>query len=102
MNDLFLIKDAAKKLSEYFDDEFLHANDSYEMLHKKLTERITYLLLHDMEKLLQLFYRIDVAEKDVKRVFAQHDPKLIAPQLAELVMRRELKKAETRITYRKP
>jgi hypothetical protein len=102
MNELIIIKDAAKKLGEYFDDEIFPAAESYETLHEKLTEHITFLLLHDMEKLLQLFYRIDVAEKDVKRVFAQHDPRQIAPQLAGLVIRRELKKAETRLTYRKP
>lgn len=102
MNDLIVIKDAAQKLETYFDDDFLHASGSYEMLHKKLTEHIIYLLLQNMEKLLQIFYRIDVAEKDVKQAFSQHDPRKIAPQLAELVIRRELKKAETRLTYRKP
>lgn len=65
-----------------------------------LTERIVYMLLHEMEKLLQLLYRIDVNESKVKACFAQNDPKKIAPMLARLMIEREKQKAETRKKFK--
>jgi hypothetical protein len=53
-----------------------------------------------MELLLQVLYRVDVFEKDTKAAFAQNEPKLIAPELAKLIIDRELRKAETRIKYK--
>ncbi len=53
-----------------------------------------------MELLLQVLYRIDVFEKDTKAAFAQNNPQLIAPILANLIIDRELIKAETRLKYR--
>jgi hypothetical protein len=52
-----------------------------------------------MEKLMQILYKIDVNERKVKDVFAQNDPKLIAPQLTDLILNRILQKAETRKNF---
>mgnify|MGYP001159307819 CR=1 FL=1 len=95
-----LVQNPAQKLGEYFDNEIIAQSVSYEQLHDRLTELIVYLLLHKMELLLQVLYRVDVFEKDTKAAFAQNDPKLIAPELAKLIIDRELKKAETRIKYK--
>jgi hypothetical protein len=99
-NLTLLVQNSAQKLGEYFEDESITRSVSYEQLHERLTESIVYLLLHKMELLLQVLYRVDVFEKDTKAAFAQNEPKLIAPELAKLIIDRELRKAETRIKYK--
>jgi len=67
---------------------------------QRLQERLVYLMLNDMEGLLQLLYRIDVNEQKVKAAFAQSTPQDIAPELAKLIIDRMRQKAETRVRYR--
>jgi hypothetical protein len=95
-----LIQNSAYKLGEYFENDLVAQSTTYQQLHERLTALIVYLLLHKMELLLQVLYRVDVFERDTKAAFAQNDPKLIAPELAKLIIDRELKKAETRIKYK--
>jgi hypothetical protein len=66
---------------------------------QRLQERLVYLMLNDMEGLLQLLYRIDVNEQKVKAAFAQSTPQDIAPELAKLIIDRMRQKAETRVRY---
>jgi hypothetical protein len=95
-----VILNCSQYLSTYFDDEkLLHVNNTEE-LRERLTERVVYLLLHEMGKLLGILYRVDVNEKEVKKVFAQNDPKQIAPGLVDLIIKRELQKAETRVKHK--
>jgi hypothetical protein len=69
-------------------------------IHEELEARLVYLLLNEMETLLQLLYKIDVDEQKVKAVFALGSAKEIAPALAQLIINRIRQKAETRIKYR--
>jgi hypothetical protein len=96
-----LIEHADLSLSIYFDDDHQKKAITRQELLSWLTQKIIFLLLHDMEKLLHILYRIDVKESLVKDVFAQHDPKKIAPLLAELILNREIEKVHTRLKYRK-
>jgi hypothetical protein len=73
---------------------------SYEVLKEQLTATVVYMLLHEMEKLMGILYRIDVNERKVKNAFAQNNPKLIAPILADLIIERELQKAQHRANYK--
>ena len=98
-NQLQLIQNAAQKLGAYFEDELLPQQSTYAQLHQRLTECVVYLLLHHMEQLLQILYRVDVNERLTKAAFAQNDPQQIAPELARLLIERELIKAETRLKY---
>lgn len=98
--ELLLVKEAAGKVSEYFGEEGLLQVSSYEDLHARLTEVIVYMLLHKMEQLLSVLYRVDVKEHLVKQAFAQNDPKKIAPLIAGYIIDRELQKAESRSKYR--
>jgi hypothetical protein len=100
MNELVLLQEAANKLSDYFGEDSLKESQSREEYLKQLTAAIVFLLLHDMDKLLNILYRIDVFERDTKAAFAQNNPQLIAPRLAELILEREMQKAKTRIAYR--
>lgn len=94
MNELEKI--GAELLAKDFE---LPVKASWEEQRQQLEERIIYLLLNQMEKLLQILYKIDVNERKVKEVFAQNDPKMIAPQLTDLILTRILQKAETRKNF---
>jgi hypothetical protein len=67
---------------------------------KRLTEIIHYLLHHDMQKLLSVFYRMDLDENRVNAIIHLAPPENIAEELAELTLQRELQKVETRRKYR--
>ena len=94
-----IILSSTQSLQKYFDNDIRASN--LDQLKEWLTSEIIKLLMHDMEKLLNILYRIDVNEKKVKEAFAQKNPKNIAPALAELMVEREFRKAETRLKYRK-
>lgn len=64
-----------------------------------LTAALVQLLLHDLEKLWNILYRIDVDENKVKAVFNASDPTEIAPKLAGLIYKRAEQKALTRLKY---
>ncbi len=101
-----LVKDTAAIISQDFDwprfDEQIKANNkaAYEQLKKKLTRAIRELIDHDMERLLQVLYRIDVDEKRSDTILSTSPPPKIPEQLAKLVIERELQKAYTRQLYR--
>ncbi len=69
---------------------------------ESLRQLIIYLLLHNLEKLWNILYRIDVNEQKVKALFEQNDPGKIAPEMAKLIYERLEQKAQTRILYRTP
>jgi aminoglycoside/choline kinase family phosphotransferase len=84
-------------------DKYVELKQATDMQQLKayLTEQLVYMLHYEMEKLMGILYRIDVREQHVKNAFAQHNPKLIAPLLAEAIVQRELEKAQSREEYRK-
>ncbi len=69
---------------------------------ESLRQIIIYLLLHHLEKLWNILYRIDVNEQKVKALFEQNAPEKIAPEMARLIYERLEQKAQTRILYRTP
>ncbi len=73
---------------------------SKEKVLEALRQAIIYLLLHDLERLWNILYRIDVNEKKVKALFNLSNPAEIAPQMALLIYERLEEKALTRIQYR--
>lgn len=91
---------AISRFGAHFHDNELRGIKTREALHAYITGELIHLMLNDMEGLLQLLYRVDVSEQKVKAAFARNDPGLIAPVLADLLIDRELQKAETRRMYR--
>lgn len=91
-------KAASARLQSYFDLKLIKNEKDIllERVKQRLTLVIEHYLAHDIETLLNLLYRIDVAEKDVKQALLEEDP---AEKLADLIINRELQKAETRIQY---
>ena len=73
--------------------------DAYEELVKLLTPFIQTLLNDEFEKLLQLMYRIDIPESGFNQALGQANPGDIAPQIARLVIDRQLQKIKIREKY---
>jgi hypothetical protein len=95
--------DAARLLSEYFDEESestLPGALTLQQVRDFLKERIGNLLDTNPQRLMSILYRIDVAESAVQQAFETAPPGLLAQELAELVLERELQKLETRRRYR--
>jgi SpoVK/Ycf46/Vps4 family AAA+-type ATPase len=65
--------------------------------HNQLTQKIRQLLLSDFNRLLQIAYRLDVAEADFVAAMAKVDPSAIACALADVFIARERKRIATRL-----
>jgi hypothetical protein len=81
------------------DNEELVEQSSMDELKHKLTQIITYLLDKDFERLLLAMYRIDINEEKLKAALASNPPDQVAPNIAELILTRELQKVVTRRKY---
>lgn len=100
-NEQEIIVSAKEMLEKQLDVNYTEKHlVSREALIAWLSAHIVYMLQHEMEKLLQLLYRIDVNEKKVKAAFAQSNPGMIAPAIAELILDRELQKAQSRFAHK--
>jgi hypothetical protein len=64
-----------------------------------LIPRITHLLDHNPSLLMHILYRVDVAEREVKQVFAESQPDAIPADLADLLIERQLQKLRLRRDY---
>ena len=64
-----------------------------------LIVRILELLDRNRAMLMSILYRVDVTERDVQRVFSEAHPNVIAPQLADLLIERQLQKLRLRKQY---
>ena len=73
---------------------------THETILEALSKNISYLLDHDLSKLLQALYRIDVNEQAVKQILATEETSEMSMQIAQLILKRELEKVETRNLYR--
>lgn len=65
-----------------------------------LTERIRYLLDHNMEHLVSLIYRIDLNQQKVDAIFSTGSKDDIAAELSEAIIERQLLKVRTRNFYK--
>lgn len=69
-------------------------------IRQRLITVISWLLTHDLNRLLAIFYRIDLDEKKVNEILAFSESNQLAERLSDMVIERELQKAKTRINYR--
>ena len=99
MNDIQQTCQLIRKDFHLTDDEFVQIQDRA-ALKAALSRVIHYLLDHDMSRLLQALYRIDVAESSVKHILAYAVSDAMAGELADLVIDRQLQKVITRNKYR--
>lgn len=78
----------------------LAGGPTLEDVRRFLIPKITALLDRNPEMLMHILYRIDVAERDVKWVFAESSPQNIPTHLADLLIERQLLKLKIRRQYR--
>jgi hypothetical protein len=68
-------------------------------LRAALVARIAELLSRDPERLMRILYRVDVEERKVQAIFRDIPPADMAAALADLILERQIAKAETRARY---
>ena len=68
-----------------------------EKLKDWLSGEISMLIDRDIQRLMNILYRIDVDEQNTKAAFADNNP---AMRLAELIIKRELQKVKSRKKYK--
>ena len=94
-----LVRNFGLKTNEFLpDDESLFLNE----LQKVLAVKIETLINRDLDKLLQILYRIDVSQNDTDQAFNLGEVKKISHCLAERIIVRQLQKIEySRKFYKK-
>ena len=73
---------------------------SLETLREMLSKRIRAMLYHDFEQLMAALYRIDVDEPKAQVALRERDAVRASDRLAELIIERQVEKAESRIRRR--
>ena len=76
------------------------SKSDYDRIFKWLKMEIEILLDQDFERLLNILYRIDIGEEDLKRALSLESSADLASLLTDLVIKRELQKVESRKRYK--
>jgi hypothetical protein len=90
-------KDSGEQL---FNTEQLAEETSAEMLLTTVTQWLAELQRAAPERLVQLFYRVDVPEPHVQAVLRQQPPEEVPRHLGVLLIQREVQKVYWRLKYR--
>ncbi len=108
MNDVRLLAEKSLDLMvqhfelENFNKDIFqisHTNP-FDLLVEKLAFVINDFLDYDMSKLLNILYKIDVNEQQLKMILSEEQPENIAYKIAVLVVEREKQKVLTREKYK--
>ena len=91
-----IVLSAANKIAVAFDMDAMHVATTLDTIREALANRIVELLNSNPEKLMMLLYRIDVSEPRVNEIFKNALPPDVPEALADLIIERQLAKAETR------
>jgi GGDEF domain-containing protein len=94
-----ILTGAATHLQRIFETDNL-ADSDLDILLLQVTRIVQQLLRTDLNRLLHILYRIDVEEHAVKQAMLASSEEDIADQIARLIIKRELQKAQTRFKYR--
>lgn len=73
--------------------------EGWEQLRKLVAEKVLYLMESDVEQFKYVLYRLDINERKVKQVLAESPYGEAANGIAELILKREVEKAQTRQQY---
>jgi|GEM_PF-2751300 hypothetical protein len=75
---------------------------SRDELYWLLVQQMEWMVSHDMERLVQSMYRLDVNENDFHLAMQAVDSEVRAQNLARIVLEREQLRAETWVKYSSP
>lgn len=84
---------AATKLLALANDIDQNNNET---IRDELVKFINELINKDFSSLVQLLYRIDIDENNLKQILKQHDGADSASLIAEMIIKRQLQKIATR------
>lgn len=79
-----------------FELENIHEDVSEEELFRLLSDRIAWLMEHNMEYLLSLLYRNDIAEEKIHHALSLYETTPANEALARLVLERQKQRLETK------
>lgn len=74
-------------------------NIDMKVLRSYLVKVISELLDKDLNRLIQAMYRIDISENEFKSALSTINPEEIPEEIANLVIKREMEKVESRKKY---
>ena len=74
--------------------EMKDGSDYLEHIQRVLATKIEFMINTDLERLLQILYRVDVDQRLTDQAFDLGEIKKVSFKLAELIIRRQLKKIE--------
>lgn len=66
-----------------------------------LVNRVNELIVHDFERLIGLLYRLDIPEKKISQLLAEHSQEDAALLITDLMIAREMQKIKSRQEYRR-
>jgi len=77
----------------------LTSKASYDEIRSALSDRINNLIIHDLNKLVAILYRIDINEK-LLRTKLETEGKDAGAVLAEMIIERQIQKFQTKQEFR--
>lgn len=89
----------AQHLQQLFESDNLIKAENIPQLEQAVAEAVSHLLQRDLNRLLNILYRIDVDERQVKQAMKAPTQDEVALLVARLIIKRELQKAQTRFIY---
>ncbi len=75
---------------------------SFDVLLQALEERVNELINHDVQRLVQILYRMDVPENELRKTLDRTQGSNAAETIAKMMISRELRKIETRRRFSMP
>jgi hypothetical protein len=102
--ELRILNDLIEKDLQLEEEEALITGEDkpdINAFHKKLSLLIAYLMEHDMHRLLNAMYRLDVSEIKFHDAMQSESKEEAALRITDLVLEREMQKVKTRLHYRK-
>lgn len=78
----------------------LNRNLSEDELASLLAAHINDMILHDLPKLIQLLYRVDISEKKIKQTLADNKNYEAGMIIARIIIERQKEKAKTRASFK--
>jgi hypothetical protein len=94
------IQEISNQLKEY-GFPMLPKKSSYADLLNALSYYINHLITADFSRLIQLLYRLDISEQQVRKSLKDTTTDIASTSIAELIIKRQQKKNEMRKLFKK-
>lgn len=93
---------AALVTRDFAPEVLQHDLFTEEELLNLLTERVDYMIEHQLDMLLSLMYRLDIDEHKIQIALLPNAPEPANVGLARLILERQKQRAFTKLNYRSP